>query len=56
MGWNAQKTIFPLMEALKDTAAQLRLQYLPRAALQPMHILLRNKYGKFGRNGEKNHK
>ncbi len=23
----------PLMEALKDTAAQLRLQYLPRAAL-----------------------
>ncbi len=36
-------TNVPLMKALKDTAAQLRLQYLPRAAQPPMHILLRNK-------------
>ncbi len=45
MGRNAQKPSHapvPFMEALMETAAQLRLLHLPRAAQQPMQILLRN--------------
>ncbi len=46
MGWNAQTPSHapvPLMETLKDTAAAQLDYNLPRAALQPMHILFKNK-------------